>query len=55
LQLQFLHVHNKKSQQWFLQLSQSQQAPSTNTYFAGRGFDLAHAILPCSDRRRVSC
>ena len=55
LPLLFLHALNKKSQWKYLQLSQSQQHLSTNTSFAGRGTVLAHAILPFSDRRRVTC
>lgn len=54
LPLQLLHAHNKKKKQWYSLLSQSQQAPSTNTStktVAGRGFDPARAFPSHSDQR----
>jgi len=49
----FLHVLNKS--QKFLRLLQSQRHLNTNSYLAGRGLVFAHAALPQSDQRTVSC
>ena len=53
LPLPFLHVLNKS--QKFLQLLQSQRHLNTNICLAGRGLVFAHAVLPQSDQRKVSC
>ena len=52
LQLQFQHVHNKKSQLYW-KFSQSRLLLNTKI-IAGRGFGLACATLSHSELRRVS-